>query len=240
MAPDFQDGDFVNWPASIDFRPRRIFRPTSVVEVANVVNKAIQQNRRLRPFGSGWSFSDADVANDYLIDTSGLKQILAMSSGTTVWGYVDADGSAIAPTSPVLVSALNPATRASSALLVHTQAGIKLRDLYTYLDRADNQTGATPRPRWALPTMGGAAGQALAGVVSTSTHGADFSLPPFPEIVRAIDIVMANGERHWFERADKPITTQSLLSTAFSGDQLPPTIHYGTDQFLCKRCFHAT
>jgi hypothetical protein len=232
MATDFQDRDFVNWPASIDFRPRHIFQPTSVMEVANVVSNAIQQNRRLRAFGSGWSFSDADVANDYLVDTSGLNQILAMSSGTTVWGCVNADGSAIAPTSPVLVSALSPGTLASSALLVHTQAGIKLRDLYTFLDTADNQTAAATRPRWALPTMGGAAGQALAGVVSTSTHGADFSLPPFPDIVRAIDIVMANGERHWFERADRPITTHVLLSAAFSGDPLSPTIHYDTDQFL--------
>ena len=43
-------------------------------------------------------------------------------------------------------------------------------------------------------TMGGAAGQTLAGVISTSLHGSHFQLPPFPDWVRAIHLVGPDGQ----------------------------------------------
>jgi hypothetical protein len=46
--------------------------------------------------------------------------------------------------------------------------------------------------RLALPTLGGSNGQALAGVISTSTHGGDWNQPPFPDIVRAVHLVFAS------------------------------------------------
>jgi len=67
-----------------------------------------------------------------------------------------------APASPVLLHALTSSAAGSSRRLVHVQAGIVLRDLYMALDRPG--TGSS-RGRWALPTLGGSAGQTLGGVV---------------------------------------------------------------------------
>lgn len=179
--------------------------------------------------------SDAEVANDYLIlgpelgspgTDNFLGSVLAMSQGSHVWGVADAAGSESAPVSPVLVGALTPAAIASGARFVHAEAGIHLVDLYTILD-----TPGT-RGRWALPAMGGSAGQTLAGAISTSVHGGDFNLPPLPDIVRAIDIVMADGQRYWIERADSPITSAAAMRTAFASDPLPPALHYDTEEFL--------
>jgi hypothetical protein len=233
---DFQTPDFVNWPASIDFRPRQTFTPVSLTDLINFVKTATENDRRVRAVGSGWSLSDAAISHDYLIsgpplsDTSAFwSRVLAMSQGNNVWGPADADGNQAPPASPVLMGALTPETMAASKNLVHAEAAIHLVDLYTLLDTPGS---GSSRSRWALPTMGGSAGQTLGGAVSTSVHGADFSLVPVPEMVRAIDIVMADGQRHWIERADRPITSQNALTAAFKSDPFPPIIHYDTQEFL--------
>jgi hypothetical protein len=50
--------------------------------------------------------------------------------------------------------------------------------------------------------------------------------------VRAIDIIMADGQRYWIEPADSPITSASAMQTAFASDPMPPTVHYDTEEFL--------
>ena len=235
MSADFQDHDFLNWPESIDFRPRRMYQPLSVADLASFVKTAMQGDRRVRAVGSAWSMSDIEISHDYLVDMTGLRGVLAMSSGSTVWGYVeDVKGGSqlVPPSSPVLVQALTQDTIASGKLLVHAQAGIQLQDLYLILDSPEYPPVQTRRKRWALRGMGGAAGQTLAGVVSTSAHGADFNVPPYPAMVRAIDIVMADGQRYWIERSDQPITSLAAITAAFATDPLPPIVHYDTDEFL--------
>ena len=103
--------------------------------------------------------------------------------------------------------------------LVHVEAGIKLNDLMLALD------SMTP-PRAPL-TMGGAAGQTLAGVLSTSVHGCDFDRGPVPEMLRAIHLVGPTGEQHWIEPA-QGITDGARLQAAL-GPQVQ--IHYNDDWF---------
>ena len=132
---------------------------------------------------------------------------------------------------------------ARSCNLYHVEAGITIRDLSLRLDQKDRTTegeGATvrapdmptvdPRPlagrRWALPTMGGASGQTLAGAVSTGTHGGDHSLPPMADAVRAIHLVGVDGRQHWIED-DAGITDESHLREALPDVE----VHYSSGLF---------
>jgi hypothetical protein len=236
MAADFDAPDFVNWSQSIDYRPRRVFQPTTPGEIAAAIRIAKINDRRLKPIGSRWGLSDVAVGNDYILDTSLLGEVLGMSQAATVWGYVSGAGVVHLATSPVLSPAvLDLDVMAKGIRLVHVQAGIKVHDLYTVLDGRSVPTSPS-RGRWALPTMGGSAGQSLAGVVSTSTHGADFGFGPYPEIVRAIDVVMADGQRYWIEKAGpgQQLTRAGRVTNAFraAGDPMPPIEHYDTEEFL--------
>ena len=88
--------------------------------------------------------------------------------------------------------------------VVHVEAGIQLEALMGILDARNLAPG----------TMGGSAGQTLAGVISTSVHGSHYGLPPFPDWVRAIHLVGPDGKQYWIEPTDRPITDQTKLAAA--------------------------
>ena len=67
-------------------------------------------------------------------------------------------------------------------------------------------------------TMGGAAGQTLGGVISTSVHGSHHLLPPFPDWVRAVHLVGPDGRQYWIEPADRPITKDAELRRTLGPD----------------------
>ncbi len=101
--------------------------------------------------------------------------------------------------SDVLNSALaDPGRRAT---LFHVEAGIEIGVLNERLSTMN----------LALPTLGGANGQSLAGAVSTSTHGSDLGQPPLCDLVHAIHLVTAQGKELWVERASEPVTTDVRL-----------------------------
>jgi hypothetical protein len=60
--------------------PLNIFRPTTLAEVITIVKRAETENRRLRAVGSGHSFSDIALTDDFLIDTHGLKKVLTLDT----------------------------------------------------------------------------------------------------------------------------------------------------------------
>jgi hypothetical protein len=53
---------------------------------------------------------------------------------------------------------------------------------------------ALERQNQALPNMGGYDAQTISGVVATSTHGSGLGWGPFPDLVRSLDMVVADGE----------------------------------------------
>ena len=67
--------------------------------------------------------------------------------------------------------------------LVRVRGGTRIRQLNALL-----QAGGL-----ALHNMGGYDGQAIAGVVATSTHGSGIRFAPFPDTVRSLDLVVARG-----------------------------------------------
>src|SRR5262249_35681336 len=102
--------------------------------------------------------------------------------------------------------------------LVHVEAGMKLEDLMVILDAMNLGPG----------TMGGSAGQTVAGVISTSVHGSHYKLPPVPDWVRALHPVDSDVKQYWIEPADRPVTDPTRLPEA-----LGPlvTIKYDNDWF---------
>lgn len=69
----------------------------------------------------------------------------------------------------------------------------------------------------AMLTLGGANGQALAGAISTGTHGGDIDLPPLADAVMAMHLVAEDGRELWIERVSQPITDDFALGAVLAG-----------------------
>lgn len=85
--------------------------------------------------------------------------------------------------------------------LLHVEAGIKLYELNCIL----NDRGL------AMPTLGGSAGQSLAGAMGTGVHGSDISLPPVADCVRAVHLIGAGGQEWWIEPISHRLTDPLVM-----------------------------
>jgi hypothetical protein len=101
--------------------------------------------------------------------------------------------------------------------LFHVEAGMRIYELYSYMDSGDDGTNekslATYVEKhkgglntsylgpWAVETMGGAGGQTIAGVASTATHGGDLASSAIGDAIVAIHLVAPNGQEYWIERS---------------------------------------
>ena len=86
--------------------------------------------------------------------------------------------------------------------LVRVRGGTRVRQLNALLD-ADGL---------GLVNMGGYDAQSISGVVSTSTHGSGITFGPFPDAVRSLDLVVAQGELVRLEPHDG-ITSPEMFAT---------------------------
>jgi len=83
---------------------------------------------------------------------------------------------------------------APGSRLVRVLAGTPIRRLNRKLDELG----------LALSNMGGYDAQTIAGVISTSTHGSGLEYPPFPDMVRSLDLVVAGGRALRLEPRNGP------------------------------------
>ena len=98
--------------------------------------------------------------------------------------------------------------------LFHVEAGVRIYELYGWLDNGDGDNadslarllrappGGSPdySGPWAMQTLGGAGGQTIVGAFSTGTHGGDHALAPIVDAVQALHLVGPDGQQHWIER----------------------------------------
>jgi hypothetical protein len=114
------------------------------------------------------------------------------------------------PLSGVTDGALNSRWVANQAagqdVLFHVESGATVADINALLDARG----------LALPTLGGSNGQALAGAISTGTHGGDVDVPPLADAVMAMHLVTEAGRELWVERASQPITDDAALGAALA------------------------
>lgn len=201
-APTFtglneQNKVWPNWSGDVQFAATEYWEPTHTAphvndgleQIVHVVARATEEDHRLHAIGSGWAFEDVAKSDDWVVSLGNLDRQLDYVVGnggtalTDVWRARQGD-----PNGP--------------RVLVHVEAGIRIATLSELLDSQG----------LAMPTLGGANGQALAGVISTSTHGGDWQQPPFPDLVRAMHLVTDGGKELWIERASDPITSDDRLT----------------------------
>lgn len=178
-----------NWSERVSGGVGTYFEPDSLPDLAHVIMRASVEGHHLRVVGSGWSYEDIAYSPDWMVSLVRLKN----------------------PLDYIIPTALNPnwANRRASngdEVLFHVEAGAKVADVNDMLAERG----------LALPTLGGSNGQAIGGVISTSTHGADIDLPPFPDLVMAMHLVTAEGREVWVERASDSITRDVPLARALS------------------------
>jgi hypothetical protein len=125
--------------------------------------------------GSAWAFSAPAYNPGVIVDTSRLAGFPEFLQSCVVQP----------PDGPEVYTAV--------------AAGTKVRDMYLAL-RGEPRPGGPRLPdavragrTLAPPTLGGAGGQSLAGVVSTGTHGGDVARPPIGDYVRAAVLVGSGG-----------------------------------------------
>lgn len=211
---------FLNWARTRQISVPTVFRPTNVEQIAAAIQEVERVGGAVKAVGSGWSYSDAavDESVTHVIDIGSLSANLT--------------GGDPASTDTVIPFALRDTLRPSPGAtpgrhFVHVQAGITIYELNFLLDRLT--------PRLAMPTLGGANGQTLAGAISTGTHGADINLPPIADHVKAIHLVGPKGQEWWIERSEpNGITDPARLSMARDAGRLCGDIIIARDDQLFR------
>jgi hypothetical protein len=160
--------------------PLREVTPESLEELRDAVREAERDGLTVRAVGSGHSWSDVALTEDVLVQPTGLSQTLNLEEQLL----------RVPATTPTGASEL----AGDSVTLVRVQAGIRIAQLNEYLESR----------KLALPNMGGFDGQTVAGVISTSTHGAGIGFGPLSDLVRSLDIVGPGGAVYRIEPADGP------------------------------------
>src|SRR5215218_1078230 len=163
------------------------YKPQNKAELVAAVAASEQGGRSLRAFGANYSLSTAAVAED-VVDTSGLKMHLSQpySAGTIPLPL----GRLREGRSDLFKKVCAEDERAVGRCFVHVEAGVKIFELLTDLGKCG----------LALPTMGAAGAQSLAGALSTGTHGADFQVPPLVDWIQAVHLVGPGGQEWWITR----------------------------------------
>ncbi len=192
---------FETWPGNVNFTAPLLLRPKTLAQLANAVLQAERAGHHVRAFGSKWSFGDAVSAT-----TGNPPRPGAMIATDQLKKYLKDD-------LPLIVAAgMDP------TFLWCVEAGMKATALTSLLGLSDQMLEA-----------GGASGQSIAGMMSTSTHSADSLVPPFVEYIRAIHLVGAGGIEYWIER-DERITDPARLQNRYPC-LAAGNIHYNTRLF---------
>lgn len=186
------DRPWRNWLGNISYRVPRYFEPSTRQDLVWILKEAELAGKRVKAVGSGWSFEDCAVSEDWVVDLRALNRTIGFLTD--------------APASPPLLAEAwrDRQFGASDAKLFHVEAGVTVFELNRRLHDLD----------LAMPTLGGSQGQTLAGAISTSTHGSDLDQPPIAGAAQAIHLVTTGGQEIWIERESEPVTADDarLLS----------------------------
>jgi hypothetical protein len=206
--------------------------PAKLEEIIETVQLALNPPLggvlQARAIGSHWAMSHAGVTNGFMIETATPVHEPESNQGATRLNHALYDVIPDCLTPEALrffrnqnVPTFNPAVKPThqEIYLLHVEAGMRIHELYAYIDDGDmgkfaqGQGGSladlmkqegTPAADysgpWAVETMGTAGGQTIAGAFSTGTHGGDILFGPLADSVIAVHLVDAQGHQHWIER----------------------------------------
>lgn len=180
-------------------------------KVVHDVEAAGKQPRNVRASGSHWSFSDAALSPEVIVETNDPDERdnpNAHRLNRPLYELIPERLSALATRffqyQPGVAENL-AVVPAPAVSVVHVEAGMKVAELYSFLD-LDTGGGhhlgrkfPQYRGAWAMPTLGGAGGQTVVGATQTGTHGGDVGLPPIVDAVVAMHLIGAAGRHFWIE-----------------------------------------
>ena len=179
---------WTNWSGRSTGPVATFWEPDTYADLVNVVRRASAEGHMLHVEGSHWAFENIAYSPDWMLSLRRLNK----------------------PLSGVTNGALNAQWAANQAagqdVLFHVEAGAKIYDLNDLLAAQG----------LAMPTLGGANGQAIAGAISTGTHGGDLEVPPLADAVMAMHLITEGGRELWVERASQPITEDAALGSALA------------------------
>jgi hypothetical protein len=257
------DGDMFVVPE----QPVQRLYPKDLDEVVQCVNLAINPplgaSPQARAIGSHWAISKTGVTIGFMIETS--TPVHEQPSGDQAHRLnkvlYDVIPECLTPQAYRFflsqdVPSFNPlaAPTGSEIYLFHVQAGMRIYELYSALDKGDvavgkvislgdhvreDTKGSAPPSHdysgpWALETMGGAGGQTIVGAFSTGTHGGDLGFGPIADAVLAVHFIGADGRQYWFERTRlRPTTVPlKLIDDVKLGIRFPGIIYRANDDLL--------
>jgi len=174
------------------------FKPENKTQLVKAVIEAAQGGRSIRAVGRNYSFSEVAVADD-IVDTRALNRHLSQpypASTTRLAPGRLRDGG-----SDWLRKVCAGDARSVGHRFVHVEAGIRIHELLDDLGKCG----------LALPTMGDAGAQSLAGALATGTHGGDFEVLPLVEWIRAVHLVGAGGQEWWITPEVSIFATERIL-----------------------------
>jgi hypothetical protein len=178
------------------------YTPQNLQDLVAIVVEAESKKKTVKAVGSRYSFSHAYWSDDFIIDTSALNKHLSQPSNRSLPSERFRSPT---HTNNWLSNTTDPGVLDAGVLLIHVEAGIKIKDLLADLKIAVPDG-------LALPTMGAGGGQSLAGALSTGTHGSDVRLQPLIDAVRAIHLVGPGGQEWWIERTDGFSIPEQLIN----------------------------
>lgn len=158
----------------------RYYEPETLEHLIEIVTDAELNQKKVRAVGSGHSFNDIAVTEDYMIYPGKIDFLKTVAKDKLRLKWQD-----------YLNNTNNENPDGYS--FIEVGAGIVLKDLNRKLD-ADFGL--------ALLNMGGIDHQTLSGVISTGTHGTGIHLSSFPGLVRSLVIVSEGGKVFQIEPTD--------------------------------------
>ena len=176
---------WTNWSGHFSGTVSRSVEPDSLSSLVNIVQQATSTGHQLHMIGSGWAFENIAWSPDWMVSLARLnKQVTYVTNSALIAPWAVSGG--------------------GNNLVFHIEAGATIADL----------NDALAASGLAMPTLGGNVGQAVAGAISTGTHGGDPTQPPLADAVVAMHVVTEGGRELWVERASEPITDDLKLANA--------------------------
>lgn len=131
MGHRVEEGRWTTWAGTESCRPAQVARPRSEAEVAAVLARAAQDGRRVRPVGSGHSFTPLCLTDGLQLDLSAMDRVLDVDRAT---GRVRVEAG-------ITIRALAEALHAHG-LALENQGDIDVQALAGALATATHGTGA--------------------------------------------------------------------------------------------------
>ncbi|MBT2667299.1 hypothetical protein J7J00_17610 [Bacillus sp. ISL-4] len=219
-------------------KPERHCYPTTLQDLINTVREAEDitgPKPEVRACGSHWALSHAAVTDGFLVETRNpevddqgnparlnkmnktLYEVFPKCMTSDAWHFFGDQG-----VTPYKDS--DPLDH-SKFYLYHVEAGTTIWELYSRLDKGEEDPGPSIAGElkqylgpWAMSTLGGAGGQTIVGAISTGTHGGDVHLPPIADAVQAVHLIGPQGQQFWIERELAPgiqLVNEALLQNLY-------------------------